>query len=165
MTLDKHFFFPAPVMCSDDQRGCSDAFSSQGVIKGQLSTIKEAWLGLWLHTASFYRLKKGDLCSLSPNGTQHPESFLHASPLLAWIGFLHGGAQTSRRSRGQFGVQKRLGESQQIPAVHDAAVPIIQGGWLVFGSCWWPWWRVAAGFRLGAQSHSWRWVNHYYLFI
>lgn len=113
-----------------------------GVVRGhQRAAVhyKGAWLELHLHIASFEPVaswrKEGDLCfslyivevvvSFSQNGSQGPDSFLHNPPLLFWSCFLLSAAQISRRTRGQFSFAKSLNESsQQIPSVHDAAVPL-----------------------------------------
>lgn len=139
-----------PLWCGLMIRG---AVQMLGVVRGhQRAAVcyKGAWLKLRLHIASFepetsWR-KEGDLCfslyivrvdvSLSQNGSQGPDSFLHNPPLLFWTCFLFSAAHISHRPRGQYSIPKSLSESsQQLPSVHDAAVPLLQDSWFVISIC------------------------------
>lgn len=151
-----------------------------GVIKGQLSTIKgPGCRELHLHIASFEpesswrkerdlrssQYYRGDAAISRRNASYSPGNFLHSPPLRVWTCSLHPGAQISRRRWGQFGIQKPLNEpQQQIPSVHDAAVPLLQDGWPEHHDC-----RrgqpVSAHVWLYHQSHSRGWVNAFFFLL
>lgn len=150
-----------------------------GVIKGQLSAIKgPVWSSVC--TSHHFSLRPAvgrqeifaSRCScsfsvcFSWNGSQSdPGSFLHRPSLLLWGCVLYKEAQISQRPRDQSSIQKSVFESSQpVPAVHDAAVSLLQDGWYhIVSSCqhyyctgWQP---ISTKFRLHPKSCGKWWVN------